>query len=99
MKKIDEYKTTTNNRVYNIVHKELHASCSYCKWHPDFWHFSENQRYKTMHYFENDDERIRNCYSWKLSTKNKKQWMDKKYKIHKSQWRLNSDIYYVEYSW
>ena len=33
MKKIDEYKETTNNSVYNKLHKLYNAACAYCGWH------------------------------------------------------------------
>jgi len=107
MRKFEEYKTTTNRRVYNLLHKEVNANCSFCKWHPTFWRGSENQRYKNMHCYEDGnkvgwDESIKHYYNWKLSTKNRKQWMTKKYKAVRKPMYFsykNAYVYYVEFQW
>ena len=33
MRPKEEEDTTTNSSVYRKRYKELHAGCSYCKWH------------------------------------------------------------------
>lgn len=73
-----DYKTTTNSSVYNKIHKEVHANCSYCR-----WNCGCNSRDK----FYSFEGRIPN---WKLSTKNKKQWMKK---------TLKRDKFHNGYSW
>ena len=85
MKLIDEYKRTTNRKVYNRARKwyleqsrQIH--CSWCGYHR-----GENDTDKT--YFYNkiiNNKKPSKSYvrhrmpSWKLCTKNKKQWQEKK---------------------
>jgi len=104
MKKYQEYRETTNSRVYRLRHKEVHASCSFCKWHPTFWQPSENQRYKSFHRYENGSkrgwtERPTKCPSWKLVSKNRKQWMPKKFFEIRKNCRIDNEIVYIEYIW
>ena len=73
-KKTKEYCETTNNYVYNKSRKlYLEAlreiDCSRCG-----YHYCENN---TDKFYEVDGRKP----NWKLVTKNKKQWMKKKYKI------------------
>lgn len=99
MRKIQEFKETTNSRVYRLLNKEVYSSCSFCRWHPNFWHPSENQKYKFMHYFENiytdNIEGVYDHYNWKLSSKNKKQWMKKNYNMVKKRMYHSDSQYYV----
>lgn len=83
-----EYRTTTNSRVFKILHKEEHASCSHCSWHGCR---SENDQWEWYHVYIREERvisyfkeqcRIRPIGSgkhpnWKLVSKNKKQWMKK----------------------
>ena len=88
---MNEYSTTINRNVYNRLRKEYleHSGeirCSYCKYHKN-----ENKKGKWYggftDYSKPESEFI--CInpekitypSWKLVSKNKKQWMDKKLKI------------------
>lgn len=75
MKKNQEFKTTTNRTVYNRRRKEVLADCSFCRWHPTFWKFSENDQWKDYYV---DGKKP----NWKLVSKNKKQWMKKPLKIY-----------------
>ena len=73
MKNIDEYRTTNNNSVYNKAKKEVldHLGlihCSRCSYNR-----GDNDKRK---YYHVDGRRP----SWKLCTKNKKQWMPKNFK-------------------
>ena len=73
-KKTKDYLETTNNSVYNKSRKRhLEAirdiSCSFCRYHR-----CEN---RTSKYYDTEGRKP----NWKLITKNKKQWMEKKYKI------------------
>lgn len=74
MKKGQEYKTTTNRTVYNRLRKEKLSYCSYCKWHGNFYHLSENDQWKS-YWLQGTKP------NWKLVSKNKKQWMKKPLKI------------------
>jgi len=74
MKKQEKYKTTSNRYVYNRLRKQRLASCSFCKWHGNFYRMSENDDWET--YWLNGKKP-----SWKLVSKNKKQWMKKPLKI------------------
>lgn len=90
MKKITELRTTTSNRVYNILHKEVHADCSHCTWHSCYFgnYHNENDSWKYYYFYERDytpkwyRKRINlkgtgKYPNWKLVSKNRKQWMKK----------------------
>jgi hypothetical protein len=83
----NEYKTTTNSRVYKILHKETHASCSYCPWHSRwFGCHNENDCWKNYYRDSDDDytKQKKTLPNWKLVSKNRKQWMKKPLKyIHR----------------
>jgi hypothetical protein len=54
MKPKEEYETTTNRSVWNKRHRELHARCSWCRWHKGDnkdWckHGTKVPRYKTSY--------------------------------------------------
>lgn len=97
MRPIDEYKKTTNRRVYNRARKWYLEStgkirCSWCKYHK-----GENDTCTMYSYNEIVDYRrpsksyIRNRVpNWKLCTKNKKQWQSKKLIENGSFTRYNS---------
>jgi hypothetical protein len=74
MKSIQEYTTTVNRSVYNKVHKERHARCSYCKWHGPH---SENDSWKCYYKSDYNGKAKEKYPNWKLVSKNKKQWMKK----------------------
>ena len=78
-----EYKTTTNKKVYKICHF-AHADmcCLAC---------TNRRRRKFYHIFENSHRRSVRNPSWKLVSKNRKQWMKKPIKISKTKWGF-SDI-------
>jgi len=69
-----KYRETTNSALYRKLHKVQHSSCSYCKWHPSFYHSSENDRWKWYRIYKEESK----YPNWKLCSKNKKQWMKKK---------------------
>jgi hypothetical protein len=99
----NELAWTTNRKVYNQLYKRYleHApdgiSCSYCPYHR-----GENDRrdfYGTS-YSTTEDSNIEKQMkrpSWKLATKNRKQWMDKpkSYKIVRE--KLSRP--WCEYTW
>jgi hypothetical protein len=74
MRNIEEYKTTTNRSVYNKLRKRYlegrYINCSYCKYHK-----GENITHNFYGGFVGGKIKYP---SWKLVTKNRKQWMDKK---------------------
>lgn len=78
MRKITEYETTTNRSVYNKLHKEFQAGCSYCKWHGG--ENSTNKYYHLPHEIRRHKFKGKQP-SWKLVSKNRKQWMGKPVKI------------------
>lgn len=98
--------TTTNSTVYNRYRKnylekkgEIH--CSYCQYHR-----GENRRNWYGGFLE-EEESLRDSNvtypSWKLASKNRKQWMPKNYvkmtvKFHpRYGWRGQKDWWYVEF--
>ena len=96
-----EYKTTTNNRVFKILHKEQYASCSYCTWHSR-WFGKQNENDAWKFYCIDHDQskwNITRYPNWKLCTKNKKQWMRKaiRYRKAKSRFRTNNAIFIIEW--
>lgn len=68
---------TASSSVYNKAYKEYlqHTGKLRCSWCG--YHSGENFTGK-YYYYKNDDDAT--YPSWKLSTKNKKQWMSKKEK-------------------
>jgi hypothetical protein len=92
MTKIEEYKNTTNSSVFRKLHKEIYAHCSYCKWHGPA---TENGAWDcySIKVFKDGKEKIK-FPSWKLVSKNKKQWMKKNLKFRKSKrWSCFFDEY------
>ena len=94
-------KETDNRSVYNkaikIVrdhNREIH--CSYCKYHRGE---NTSTRYYAYTEYEVDDMRANTYYnrrpSWKLATKNRKQWMNKDYEVRREYSRYYK-IYYYE---
>jgi len=78
MRNIEELKTTTNRGVFNRAYKKYLESkgeiyCSYCKYHR-----GEN---KTTKYYGGYSNKKVNYPSWKLVSKNRKQWMKKPMKM------------------
>jgi hypothetical protein len=84
MKSIKCLKETTHRRTYNLVKKDLYAKCPVCRWHPTFWRGCYDNPYTHMRYDEdgtNKPERAKfsNHPNWKQVSKNKKQWMKKRF--------------------
>lgn len=100
MKAKKNSKTTTNRTEFNRSYKE-HLNrkgkirCSYCKYHR-----GENFTGKWYGgYFNERKNDFNVCYpSWKLASKNRKQWMKKPMTIReeKSIRYSNSNYYYIE---
>jgi len=78
MKRYRCLKETTHRRTYNLVRKNLYAVCTRCKWHPNFWKSCWDNPYKHM-YMENGANRVKNPANWKLVSRNRKQWMKKRF--------------------
>ena len=96
--KFEEFKYTTNDSVYRKHYKERNAGCSYCKWH-------RNENYRGKWYGGCKSMRGRSVKhteitypSWKLASKQKKQWMykGKDYKVIEEETR-NGVYYSVEF--
>ncbi|KAA2238676.1 hypothetical protein F0L74_20880 [Chitinophaga agrisoli] len=90
MKRIEELRTTTNSRVYKCTYGLIHKGCPFCAWHPDFYHnWCENDDGWKTYAFEEEAATGRRLVqsgalnsrhrfpSWKLVSKNRKQWMKK----------------------
>lgn len=76
-----EIKTTTNSRVHKILYKQKYASCAWDSWHPiDHGDFNNenDSSWKVYAIYKEDFPTCRDLFpSWKLVSKNKKQWMKK----------------------
>ncbi|RFS26755.1 hypothetical protein DVR12_02930 [Chitinophaga silvatica] len=72
---------TDHRRTYNLVLKEMYSVCSWCPWHPTFWHNCSDSPISCMIYCGDKDQPIRfkNPPSWKVVSKNRKQWMKKRF--------------------
>ena len=89
MRVYQEYRETTNSPLYRKLHKIVNASCSHCKWHG---YHSENKVWTHYHVYVKDVEAVNwrrqkkkgegKFPSWKLVSKNKKQWMKKPFFGH-----------------
>jgi hypothetical protein len=76
MKHKKELETTTNRWVFNRLYKEANAGCSYCKWHTN--DNSTNKHYGGWTEGKKTWFKKGLTYpSWKLCSKNRKQWMKK----------------------
>ena len=76
-----ELETTTNRWLFNRLYKEANASCSYCKWHTN-----DNSTNKLYGGWVSGQFKKGLTYpSWKLCSKNRKQWMKKPIKIVSSE--------------
>ena len=86
-----ELKATTNRSVYNKLYKHYlehngKIMCSRCRYHKgendtNKW-YGEHPDYKHSKY----TEIITKYPNWKLISKNRKQWMSKKYKLKSMYW-------------
>jgi septin family protein len=93
MRNIKEFKNTTNRKVYNQARKaHLERTgkirCSYCK-----YNHGENKTTKTYGGFEDENPTFP---SWKLISKNKKQWMKTKIKIKRTKSKVFNK-HYIEF--
>lgn len=92
----NEWEWTTNLTVYNKLHKKRNAKCAFCAWNcgcnekNSKW-YGGHERYRGRVYANSDVSKRETVIpirypSWKLATKNKKQWMakPKKYQIVES---------------
>ncbi|HEY8957525.1 hypothetical protein [Chitinophaga sp.] len=84
MKKKKCLKETTHRRTYNLVRKETYAICPRCHWHPTFWRWCWDHPYIGMTYTDDGTNkpyalRFKNHPNWKAVSKNRKQWMKKRF--------------------
>jgi len=106
--KSNEWEWTTNKSVYNKIHKEKHGGCSYCGWNKGC--NSRNEWYGGHEMFKGSIARYADgtpgeTYmnikypSWKLATKNKKQWMakPKRYKIIETTTRRGNSMVDIQF--
>lgn len=99
MKHSIEFKETTNRYIYNRLYKfrlEKHGKikCCYCPYHRI--ENDSNKWYGTLFNWNEPDGPYNEVRypSWKLATKNRKQWMDKKLK---KKLRKNPRFEYFEF--
>ena len=95
-----ELKRTTNRSVYNKLYKKHlerigKIRCSICAVHRG--ENDDNKWYGTIHSWRNEGEKVR-YPSWKLTSKNRKQWMKSPLKFKTKAYRY-SDKEYVEIKW
>jgi hypothetical protein len=90
-----EYKETTSRYVYNrrrkyVLEADRKIHCACCKYH-------DNENYSGKHYFIDTEvgEEDSRYPSWKLVSKNKKQWMSKKYILKKMVHRYYGNTYFT----
>lgn len=81
-----EYKNSTNRTVYNRLRKKYLAEqaiirCSYCGWNSN--ENSTDRWYGFRREWDKEEPTYLRFPSWKLATKNRKQWQEnpKAYKI------------------
>jgi len=92
--------TTTNrgefNRAYKryLEHRKNGIHCSYCKYHRN-----ENQDHKWYGGFVDDEDENIRYPSWKLVSKNRKQWMKKDIRISEVKSTRISKRKYIDITW
>jgi hypothetical protein len=90
-KKNDELKTTSNRSVYNKLRKRYLEStgkirCSWCGYHKGENKITEFYG-EVLYYQKNKKSRFKHP-SWKLTSKARKQWQDKRVKkVFDNTWR------------
>ena len=92
MRFIEELRTTTNNYVFNRVRIPYDSQCGYCgcghscaSTQEKYYHVCKKYKNKYSkefgYYIKTDNYEIVGRFpNWKLVSKNKKQWMNKKLK-------------------
>ena len=94
-------KETTDNKTYKCAHKRIYGRCWICPYHGTFWSNCSDIRWNHYYYYNDetlgpDARRFHNPPNWKLVSKNKKQWMRKKF-IFNEHW--DSNRVYFEIGW
>lgn len=87
-------KTTMNSSVYNKAHKQVledyrEISCAYCSYH-------KGENFRGATYGGYGDQKNVKMPSWKLTSKNRKQWQDKGVNITETEgrsWYRNNHTY------
>ena len=95
MKRYRYLKETTHRRTYSLVRKNLYAICARCAWHPNFWRSCGEHTFIHM-YKEEGAGRVKNPDNWKLVSRNRKQWMKKRFIKVKRKW---GDGFATFYGW
>lgn len=100
MRRIDEYKVTSNRKVYNQLRKEhlemqRDIVCSWCKYNR-----GENSKWKyygSISSYRRNSQDMMRYPSWKLVSKNRKQWMKKPkhYEEVEKQYRYGTGSYTI----
>ena len=99
MKKRDLLEKTTNRKVFNQLYKlKLEATskirCTFCRYHK---YENSTNNYYGGHWDDKTDNYNIKHPSWKLVSKNRKQWMKKPIKPH---YRLSyGENYYIDINW
>ena len=93
MKRYRCLKETTDRRTYNLVKKNLYAVCARCAWHPSFWRSCYDNPYADAYKVDGSDL-INNPPNWKLVSKNRKQWMKKRFIKVKRKWEDGVATFY-----
>ncbi|MFB6457209.1 hypothetical protein ACE38W_18195 [Chitinophaga sp. Hz27] len=84
MKKHNILNETDHSRTYLLIRKEFRFACRICGWSSDFYRPCPDRK-ERFSFFECDEnmQPIRKVYggyySWKLVSKNRKQWMKKRF--------------------
>ncbi|SFW77275.1 hypothetical protein SAMN05661012_04495 [Chitinophaga sancti] len=102
VKKRKILKSTDNSRTYNLIHKRMHAKCSYCKWHSTFFKSCFDNPFPYFLYKDDGtDKSIKSKFynhpNWKIVSKNNKQWMKKRFLSRKT--IMCDGSLYIELGW
>lgn len=89
----NEFKWTTNSALYKKLARLKHIDCTWCK--PNRGCNSSSKSYGGM---EKGENTVFKFPSWKLATKNRKQWESKPrcYKIERSELKSCPGKFWVE---
>lgn len=100
--KLKILKTTDHRRTYNLVRKEMYAMCPRCRWHSIFYKNCCEKYFPAMWYEEDGTDKpeklkYRFHPNWKVVSKNKKQWMKKRFLTQRTNYGDNT--YFIRFGW
>ncbi|MBC9914798.1 hypothetical protein [Chitinophaga varians] len=102
MKKLKILKTTDHRGTYNKMNKSLYAMCDRCRWHSIFQKNCCENVFPAMWYEEDGTdkpEKLKYSFhpNWKLVSKNRKQWMKKRFLTQRRDYANNT--YDIRFGW